>query len=123
MSEHPWGHEGSLVKIEALIRPFKLDDVKERLTALEVGGMTISEVKGFGRTGGKTEFSRGSAYVIDFVPKIKIETVIPAARTEEVIAAIREVAASNRIGDGKIFVLPVLDAIRIRTDERGESAL
>ncbi|MFV8756783.1 P-II family nitrogen regulator [Nannocystaceae bacterium ST9] len=112
-----------MVKIEAMIRPFKLDDVKERLTALDVGGMTVSEVKGFGRTGGKTEFYRGSAYVIDFVPKIKIEIVIPAARTEEIIAAIREVAASNRIGDGKIFVLPVLDAIRIRTDERGESAL
>ena len=116
-------NETALVKIEAMIRPFKLDDVKERLTALDVGGMTVSEVKGFGRTGGKTEFYRGSAYVIDFVPKIKIEIVIPAARTEEIIAAIREVAASNRIGDGKIFVLPVLDAIRIRTDERGESAL
>lgn len=121
MSNDP--HDSGLVKIEAMIRPFKLDDVKERLTALDVGGMTVSEVKGFGRTGGKTEFYRGSAYVIDFVPKIKIEIVIPAARTEEVIAAIREVAASNRIGDGKIFVLPVLDAIRIRTDERGESAL
>ncbi len=116
-------NETALVKIEAMIRPFKLDDVKERLTALDVGGMTVSEVKGFGRTGGKTEFYRGSAYVIDFVPKIKLEIVVPAARTEEIIAAIREVAASNRIGDGKIFVLPVLDAIRIRTDERGESAL
>lgn len=115
--------EGGLVKIEAMIRPFKLDDVKERLTELDVGGMTVTEVKGFGRTGGKTEFYRGSAYVIDFVPKIKIEVVIPVARTEEVIAAIREVAASDRIGDGKIFVLPVLDAVRIRTDERGESAL
>lgn len=112
-----------LVKVEALIRPFKLDDVKQRLTELEVGGMTVTEVKGFGRTGGKTEFYRGSAYVIDFVPKIKIEIVIPAARTDEVIEAIREVAASDRIGDGKIFVIPVLDAIRIRTNERGESAL
>jgi nitrogen regulatory protein PII len=116
-------NDSGLVKIEAMIRPFKLDDVKERLTALDVGGMTITEVKGFGRTGGKTEFYRGSAYVIDFVPKIKIEIVVPAARTEEIIAAIREVAASNRIGDGKIFVLPVLDVVRIRTDERGESAL
>lgn len=112
-----------LVKVEAMIRPFKLDDVKQRLTELEVGGMTVTEVKGFGRTGGKTEFYRGSAYVIDFVPKIKIEIVIPAARTDEVIEAIREVAASDRIGDGKIFVIPVLDAIRIRTNERGESAL
>ncbi|PRQ04037.1 Nitrogen regulatory protein P-II [Enhygromyxa salina] len=115
--------ETGLVKIEAMIRPFKLDDVKERLTELDVGGMTVTEVKGFGRTGGKTEFYRGSAYVIDFVPKIKLEVVIPSARTEEVIEAIREVAASERIGDGKIFVTPVLDAVRIRTDERGESAL
>ena len=119
----PFSHDASLVKVEAMIRPFKLDDVKERLTELDVGGMTVTEVKGFGRTGGKTEVYRGSAYVIDFVPKIKIELVIPSARTEEVIEAIREVAASNRIGDGKIFVLPVLDAVRIRTDERGESAL
>lgn len=122
--DDPTGNfDSGLVKVEAMIRPFKLDDVKERLTELEVGGMTVTEVKGFGRTGGKTEFYRGSAYVIDFVPKIKIELVIPAERTEEVIEAIREVAASDRIGDGKIFVLPVLDAIRIRTDERGESAL
>ena len=85
--------------------------------------MTITEVKGFGRTGGKKEVYRGSAYVIDFVPKIKIETVIPTRMVDEVIQAIREVAASQRIGDGKIFVLPVSDAIRIRTDERGESAL
>ena len=117
------GLDAGLVKIEAMIRPFKLDDIKERLTSLEVGGMTVTEVKGFGRTGGKTEFYRGSAYVIDFVPKMKIEVVIPAARTEEIIEAIREVAATDRIGDGKIFVLPVLDAVRIRTDERGESAL
>jgi nitrogen regulatory protein P-II 1 len=113
----------SIVKIEAMIRPFALDDVKERLTALGVGGMTVTEVKGFGRTGGKREVYRGSAYVIDFVPKIKIETVVPARMAEEVIAAIREVAASERIGDGKIFVTPVLDAVRIRTGERGESAL
>lgn len=112
-----------LVKVEAMIRPFALDDVKERLTALGIGGMTVTEVKGFGRTGGKQEVYRGSAYVIDFVPKIKIETVIPARMLDEVIDAIREVAASQRIGDGKIFVLPVLDAFRIRTDERGESAL
>lgn len=112
-----------LLKVEAMIRPFALDDVKERLTALGIGGMTVTEVKGFGRTGGKKEVYRGSAYVIDFVPKIKIETVIPARMLDEVIDAIREVAASQRIGDGKIFVLPVLDAVRIRTDERGESAI
>ncbi len=112
-----------IVKVEAVIRPFALDDVKERLTALGVGGMTVSEVKGFGRTGGKKEVYRGSAYVIDFVPKIKIETVIPVQILDQVVDAIREVAASQRIGDGKIFVVPVLDAIRIRTNERGESAL
>lgn len=112
-----------IVKVEAMIRPFALDDVKERLTSMGVGGMTVSEVKGFGRTGGKKEVYRGSAYVIDFVPKIKIETVIPARMLDEVIDAIREVAASQRIGDGKIFVTPVFDAVRIRTDERGESAL
>ena len=112
-----------IVKIEAVIRPFALDDVKERLTALGVGGMTVTEVRGFGRTGGKKEVYRGSAYVIDFVPKLKIEVVVPTRLVDEVIQGIREVAASGRIGDGKIFVLPVFDAIRIRTDERGESAL
>lgn len=111
------------VKVEAMIRPFALDDVKERLTALGVGGMTVTEVRGFGRTGGKREIHRGSSYVIDFVPKLKIEIVVPTRLAEEVVHAIREVAASGRIGDGKIFILPVLDAIRIRTDERGESAL
>lgn len=112
-----------MLKIEAIIRPFALDDVKERLTELGVGGMTVSEVRGFGRTGGKREVHRGSAYVIDFVPKIKVEVVVPARLVEEVLQAIREVAASDRIGDGKIFVVPVLDAIRVRTGERGESAL
>ncbi len=112
-----------LLKVEALIRPFALDDVKERLTELGVGGMTITEVRGFGRTGGKREVHRGSAYVIDFVPKIKVEVVLEARLVEEVVEALREVAASGRVGDGKIFVLPVLDAIRIRTGERGESAL
>lgn len=112
-----------MLKVEAIIRPFALDDVKERLTELGVGGMTVTEVRGFGRTGGKREVHRGSAYVIDFVPKIKIEVVVPARLVEEVVQAIREVAASDRIGDGKIFVLPVLDAIRVRTGERGESAL
>ncbi len=112
-----------MLKVEAIIRPFALDDVKERLTELGIGGMTVSEVRGFGRTGGKREVHRGSAYVIDFVPKIKIEVVVVARLVEEVVQAIREVAASDRIGDGKIFVLPVLDAIRVRTGERGESAL
>lgn len=112
-----------MLKIEAIIRPFALDDVKDRLTELGVGGMTVSEVRGFGRTGGKREVHRGSAYVIDFVPKIKLEVVVPARLVEEVLQAIREVAASDRIGDGKIFVLPVLEAVRVRTGERGETAL
>jgi nitrogen regulatory protein P-II 1 len=112
-----------ILKVEAIIRPFALDDVKERLTELGVGGMTVTEVRGFGRSGGKREVHRGSAYIIDFVPKIKIEVVVPARLVEEVVQAIRQVAASDRIGDGKIFVLPVLDAIRVRTGERGESAL
>jgi nitrogen regulatory protein P-II 1 len=112
-----------MLKVEAIIRPFALDDVKERLTELGVGGMTVTEVRGFGRTGGKREVHRGSAYIIDFVPKIKIEVVVPARLVEEVVQAVRQVAASDRIGDGKIFVLPVLDAIRVRTGERGESAL
>ena len=112
-----------MVKVEALVRPFALDDIKERLSSLDIGGMTVSEVRGFGRTGGRTEVYRGSAYVIDFLPKIKVELVVAASQCEEIIEAIREVAASGRAGDGKIFVLPVLDAVRIRTGERGPSAV
>jgi nitrogen regulatory protein P-II 1 len=112
-----------LLKVEAIIRPFALDDVKERLTEIGVGGMTVSEVRGFGRTGGKREVHRGSSYIVDFVPKIKIEVVVEARVAEEVVQAIRDVASSGRIGDGKIFVVPVLDAVRIRTGERGEAAL
>ncbi|MEM6296696.1 MAG: P-II family nitrogen regulator [Myxococcota bacterium] len=112
-----------MLKVEAMIRPFALDDVKERLTELGVGGMTITEVRGFGRTGGKREVHRGSAYVIDFVPKIKVEVVIEARLVDEVVQTLRDVAASGRVGDGKIFILPVLDAVRIRTGERGESAV
>lgn len=115
--------EAGLLKVEAMIRPFALDDVKERLTELGVGGMTITEVRGFGRTGGKREVHRGSAYVIDFVPKIKVEVVIEARLVDEVVQTLRDVAASGRVGDGKIFILPVLDAVRIRTGERGESAV
>ena len=115
--------EYTMVKIEAVIRPFVLDDVKDRLREVGVGGMSVSEVRGFGRTGGKTEVYRGSSYVIDFVPKLKIETIVPAERMDEIVDTIREVAASDRIGDGKIFVTPVIEAVRIRTGERGESAL
>jgi nitrogen regulatory protein P-II 1 len=112
-----------LVKVEAIIRPFALDEVRERLVSLGVGGMTVTEVKGFGRSGGKTEVHRGSAYVIDFVPKLRIDVVVPLRMMDEIVDAIREVAASGRIGDGKIFVTPVIEAVRIRTDERGEAAI
>jgi nitrogen regulatory protein P-II 1 len=115
--------DSDILKVEAIIRPFALDDVKERLTELGVGGMTVTEVRGFGRTGGKREVHRGSAYVIDFVPKLKIEVVVPVRLVEETIAAIRDVAASGRVGDGKVFVVPIMEAVRIRTGERGESAL
>lgn len=112
-----------LVKVEAIVRPFALDDVKDRLSSVGVGGMTVTEVRGFGRTGGKTEIFRGSSYVIDFLPKCKIEVVVPVNLADEVVQAIVEVAQSGRAGDGKIFVTPVLEAVRIRTDERGEAAL
>jgi nitrogen regulatory protein P-II 1 len=110
-------------KIEAIIRPFKLDDVKEGLSEIGVEGMTVSEVKGFGRTGGKTETYRGAEYLIDFIPKIKIEVVVPDERVRSVIDSIERAARTGKIGDGKIFVFPVDEAIRIRTGERGVDAL
>jgi nitrogen regulatory protein P-II 1 len=110
-------------KIEAIIKPFKFDEVRERLIEIGIHGMTVTEVKGFGRTGGKREVYRGSEYVVDFVPKMKLEIVVPAARVQEVIDAITESAQTGKIGDGKIFVTPVEEAVRIRTGERDESAL
>ncbi len=110
-------------KIEAIIKPFKLDEVKEALAEVGVQGMTVSEVKGFGRTGGKKEVYRGSAYVVDFVPKMKIEIVIPDRLVAPVIEAIERSAKTGRIGDGKVFVLSVEEAVRIRTGERDEEAL
>jgi nitrogen regulatory protein P-II 1 len=110
-------------RIEAIIKPYKLDDVKERLRAIGVTGMTVCEVKGFGRTGGKTEVYRGSAYVVDFVPKIRIEVVTTDAMVSDVINAIVTAAKTGSIGDGKIFVTPIDEAIRIRTGERGEDAV
>ena len=110
-------------KIEAIIKPFKLDDVKNDLGQLGIQGMTVTEAKGFGRTGGKKEVYRGSAYVVDFVPKVKIEIVVPDALTTQVIDAIEKSGKTGRIGDGKIFVLPIEEAIRIRTGERGEEAV
>ncbi len=110
-------------KIEAIIKPFKLDEVKDVLAEVGVQGMTITEVKGFGRTGGKQEVYRGSAYVVDFVPKIKVEVVVADRLVGDVIDAIERTARTGRIGDGKIFVTPVEEAVRIRTGERGEDAI
>jgi len=110
-------------KVEAIIKPFKLDEVKDALGEVGVLGMTVTEVKGFGRTGGKREVYRGSAYVVDFVPKVKIEVVVADPLVVQVIDAIEKTARTGRIGDGKIFVTPVEESIRIRTGERGEEAI
>jgi nitrogen regulatory protein P-II 1 len=110
-------------KIEAIIKPFKLDDAKEALSAIGIQGLTVSEVKGFGRQKGHTELYRGAEYVVDFLPKIKLEIVVPDELTEKVTATLQESCHTGRIGDGKIFVLPVDDAIRIRTSERGPAAV
>ncbi len=110
-------------KIEAIIKPFKLDEVKEALNKEGVQGMTISEVKGFGRQKGHTELYRGAEYVVDFLPKIKLEVLIPDDKAADVVQTIIQAAHTGRIGDGKIFVLPVEEAVRIRTGERGEDAL
>jgi nitrogen regulatory protein P-II 1 len=110
-------------KIEAIIKPFKLDEVKERLRQAGVTGMTVYEVKGFGRTGGKTEVYRGSAYVVDFVPKVLIQMVVPDATAGDIVSAISGAAKTGKIGDGKIFVSTVEEAVRIRTGERGDDAL
>jgi nitrogen regulatory protein P-II 1 len=110
-------------KVEAIIKPFKLDEVKEALAEVGVKGMTVTEVKGFGRTGGKREVYRGSAYVVDFVPKVKLEIVIPDALVAAVLEAIERSAKTGRIGDGKIFVYGLEEAVRIRTGERGDDAV
>jgi nitrogen regulatory protein P-II 1 len=110
-------------KIEAIIKPHKLDDVKDRLRQIGISGMTVYEVKGFGRTGGKTEVYRGSSYVVDFIPKARIEVVVKDSAVTEVVQAIIAAAKTGKIGDGKIFVTPVDEAIRIRTGERGEDAV
>jgi len=110
-------------QIEAIIRPAKLDEVKEVLADIGVRGMTITEVKGFGRTGGRKEVYRGSAYVIDFVPKVKIEVVVPDALVAPILEAIERSAKTAKIGDGKIFVYDVPQAVRIRTGESGDEAI
>ncbi|MGQ9860163.1 MAG: P-II family nitrogen regulator [Thermodesulfobacteriota bacterium] len=110
-------------KIEAIIKPFKLEEVKEALTAVGIKGITVTEVKGFGRQKGHTEIYRGAEYVVDFLPKMKIEVVVESDMVTKVVEAIMDVARTGKIGDGKIFVLPVEEVIRIRTGERGVNAL
>ena len=110
-------------KIEAIIKPFKLEDVKEALAAVGIQGMTVTEVKGFGRQKGHTEIYRGSEYTVDFLPKLKLEIVLSDNTVEAAINAILKTAKTGKIGDGKIFVLPLEEVIRIRTDERGENAV
>ncbi len=110
-------------KVEAIIKPFKLDDVKEALNEIGIQGMTITEVKGYGRQKGHKEIYRGAEYVVDFVPKIKIEIIVAKDRTKDVVDTICKAANTGKIGDGKIFILPVDDVIRVRTGEKGADAL
>jgi len=110
-------------KIEAIIKPFKLDDVKEALLEIGISGITVSEVKGHGRQQGHTELYRGAEYVVDFLPKVKLEIVVNDEMVEDVIKAISESARTGKIGDGKIFVIPIEKAIRIRTGEEDEEAI
>lgn len=109
--------------IKAIIKPFKLDDVREALSEVGVQGMTVSEVKGFGRQKGHTELYRGAEYKVDFLPKVKIETAVSDSDVDKVVEAIRNAANTGKIGDGKIFVLPLDQAVRIRTGESGDEAL
>jgi nitrogen regulatory protein P-II 1 len=113
----------ALKKIEAIIKPFKLEEVKEALTEVGIEGMTVTEVKGFGRQKGHTEIYRGSEYTVDFLPKIKLEIILGEASVEKAVAAIVKAAKTGKIGDGKIFVLPVSEVIRIRTEDKGEKAI
>ena len=110
-------------KVEAIIKPFKLDEVKEALNEVGIQGITVSEVKGFGRQKGHTELYRGAEYVVDFLPKVKIEVVVPDGIVEQVIEAVTKAARTGKIGDGKIFVTPIDQAVRIRTGETGEEAV
>jgi nitrogen regulatory protein P-II 1 len=110
-------------KVEAIIKPFKLDEVKEALSAIGVQGLTVSEIKGFGRQKGHTELYRGAEYVVDFLPKVKLEIIAPDEKVPDIIAAIEKSAKTGRIGDGKIFVMPIEEVIRIRTGERGGDAI
>src|SRR5207302_5763385 len=110
-------------KIEAVIRPIKIDEVKEALSAIGIAGMTVSDVRGYGRQRGRTEKYRGNTYVMNLLPKVKLEIVVPDDRAEEVVEIAREAARTGEVGDGKIFISTVEEAVRIRTGERGEAAL
>jgi nitrogen regulatory protein P-II 1 len=110
-------------KIEAIVKPFKLDDVKEALNEIGIQGMTISEVKGYGRQKGHKEIYRGAEYVVDFIPKVKIEIIVDSERADQVVAAIEKSANTGKIGDGKIFVFSVEEVIRVRTGEKGKDAI
>jgi nitrogen regulatory protein P-II 1 len=121
--ERPRATQLTMKKIEAIIKPFKLEEVKDALSELGIEGMTVTEVKGFGRQKGHTEIYRGSEYTVDFLPKIKLEMVLGDERVEAAVKAILKTAKTGKIGDGKVFVSPVEEAIRIRTEEKGESAV
>ncbi len=110
-------------KIEAIIKPFKMEDVKEALAEVGIEGMTVSEVKGFGRQKGHTEIYRGSEYTVDFLPKVKLEIIVADSMLDKAVGAIASAAKTGKIGDGKIFVLPIETAVRIRTEETGDSAI
>lgn len=110
-------------KIEAIIKPFKLDDVVEALSEIGIEGLTVTEIRGFGRQKGRSEIYKGAEYVVDFIPKVKIEIVIPDAAVDDAMEAIRKSAHTGKIGDGKIFVIPVEAAVRIRTGEKNEEAI
>lgn len=110
-------------KIEAIIKPFKLDEVKDALNSIGITGMTITEVKGYGRQKGHTEIYRGAEYVVDFIPKVKIEIVVPAEQADQVVEKIRSAANTGKIGDGKIFVLPIERVVRVRTGEENRDAV
>ena len=110
-------------KIEAIIKPFKLDEVKEALNSIGIQGMTISEVKGYGRQKGHKEIYRGAEYVVDFIPKVKLEIVVARDQADQVVDTIREAAQTGKIGDGKVFVSTIEEAIRVRTGEKGQDAI
>ena len=110
-------------KVEAIIKPFKLDEVKQALSELGIAGLTATEVKGFGRQKGHSELYRGAEYVVDFLPKVKVEVVVPDGMVGRLVEVVQKIAKTGRIGDGKLFVVPLDEAIRIRTGERGEEAL